>query len=115
MFKNRTHWESETSRANFEAGIRSEQCFRRLIIGFFPPKVLRIGGLSFMGYKEVHNIRFSELNKTTFEITAIYCKLSEFLFLGYYLSVEEIGSVEKKHLNIYNAYLDEGLEKHPNV
>jgi len=113
MYKNRTQWESEISRINFEAGICLERGFRHLIISFFPSKILRI--VNFMGYRGARDIGLAELNKTDFELTGIYHKLSEFLLLGYYLYIEAIGSVGKKRLNICNTIIEKGLQIHPNV
>jgi hypothetical protein len=113
MFQKRVNWESEISRVNFEAGISVERGCRHLIISFLPPTILRL--VNFLGYRGIRKIAFRELNKTTFELKGVYCKMSETVLLLYHLYVESICCVGQKESKVSDNILRRGLKNHPHV
>lgn len=89
IFEKRTAWESDISKANFEAGIRLERGLRNLIISFLPPKLLKI--VNFLGFRGARRLAFSDLNAVAYDLPGIYSVIGEMILIVYWLYIEMHG------------------------
>ncbi|CAG2168527.1 unnamed protein product [Oppiella nova] len=66
IMRTRSHWESETSRLNFESTVRCCNGICHLVISNIPPKILRI--INFLGIRGVESLGWKNINKAAFEL-----------------------------------------------
>ena len=114
ILKKRQQWENDTSRLNFEAGVRFANGLKNLAISHIPPKILRL--INLLGFKGQESVAFDEINKVAFELPGAGARMARIFLVGYsMLAKAHVGLGPPKDLPKSEEILKKELEQHPDV
>ncbi|CAG2116121.1 unnamed protein product [Medioppia subpectinata] len=113
ILRNRSIWESETSKQHFEAGVRLANGIQHLTISHIPPKLLKI--VNFLGYKGVESRAFQELSRTAFELPGISSRIAQVVLLFYWIAGQPHACLGPKEssLAFSQQIIDKELKRFP--
>ncbi|CAG2119722.1 unnamed protein product, partial [Medioppia subpectinata] len=112
ILKKRKQWENETSRQNFEAGVRFANGLKNLAISQIPPKILRI--INILGYKGQESVGLEELNKAAFELPGMNARFARTFFIVYWLYGKSHGGLGlNKDMKHCEEVIRKELGEHP--